>query len=232
MPTALFFRPNTNEALQYGSEWLGLGVEEATKRGFNVIDLVDEACTFDTLKETLETQKVDVVILLGHGGPGTFTGFEQQIIFQTCHGDEIMNGTITHFLSCLIGQELLPDLITKGGTWTVGYETTFDFMISPPEAAEPFRDITLAIITKILDGGKLKEVWDAGIAKGEEWKTKLWDRQETWCAEAIQYIDKDIHGMIGLGSEEAYVLPPMRLAAVSPEAIFLVAAFLVLTGIL
>ena len=223
MPTALFFRPNTDLALSYGKEWLARGIEEAVKRGFNVIDLVDEACTFDTLKNILETEKIDVVILLGHGNANIFTGFEQQIVLEACHNDQIMSGTISHFVSCLIGQELLPSIIEKKGIWTIGYQTTFDFMIEPPEAVEPFSDITLAVIAAILDGGKLKEAWDAGIAKGEEWKTRLWNRPETWCAEVIQLIDKDIHGMVGLGDKEAYVLP-LRKMALSPQGLIGLAA--------
>lgn len=220
MPTALFFRPNKDLALQFGSAWLGLGVEEAVKRGFNVIDLVDEACTFETLQEVMATERIDVAILLGHGGPSTFTGFKQETVMMACRNDEIMTGTISHFLSCLIGQALLPSIISKGGVWTIGYQDTFDFMIDPPEAVDPFRDITLAIITRILDGGTLKQVWDAGIAKGEEWKAKLWNRPEMWCAEAIQLIDHDIRAMIALGDEEAYVLPPRRVMVVTPEAVF------------
>ncbi|MBA7490865.1 hypothetical protein ES702_01408 [subsurface metagenome] len=207
MPTALFFRPNKDLALQYGSAWLRLGVEEATKRGFNVIDVVDEAATFDTLKGILETERIDVVILLGHGNASTFTGFEQRVVFRACQNDEVMSGTISHFLSCSVGQQLLPSIIEKKGVWTVGYQVDFNFMIEPPEAVEPFRDITLAIITKILDGGKLKEVWDAGINMGKAWVAKLWDRPEIWCAEAIQLINHDIQGLIGLGSEEAYITP-------------------------
>lgn len=178
--------------------------------------MVDEACTLETLRQTIETEKIDVAILLGHGNNDTFTGYEQQIVFRACQDDEVMSGTISHFLSCLIAQELLPSIIQKNGVWTIGYNTTFDFMIEPPEAVEPFRDITLAIITKILDGGTLKEVWDAGIAKGEEWIAKLWDRPEVWCAEAIQLIDKDIRGMIALGDKEAYVLPPIARVTVEP----------------
>ena len=151
-------------------------------------------------------------------------------MFQACSGDEIMTGTISHFLSCLVAQELLPSIIEKKGVWTLGYQTTFDFMIDPPEAVEPFRDITLAIITKMLDGGKLKEVWDAGIKKGEEWIAKLWNRSETWCAETIQCLDKDIHGMIALGDKEAYVLPPRRVALSLTQLAGLSALFLFLTG--
>jgi len=228
----LFFRPNKDIAMQFASEWLGAGVEEATKRGYNVIDIVDEACTFETLKATIESEKPTVIILGGHGNSTTFTGYEQQIVFQACSGDEIMSGTISHFLSCLVAQELLPSIIKKKGVWTLGYQTTFDFMIDPPEAVTPFRDITLAVITKMLDGGKLKEVWDAGIKKGEEWIAKLWNRSETWCAETIQCIDKDIHGMIGLGNGEAYVLPPRRvMAGLSlPQLLGLAALFVLVTG--
>lgn len=213
MPVALFFRPNTDLALTYGSSWLADGIKEATRRGYKVIDLVDEECTFENLKQVMETQKIDVAIMLGHGSSSLFSGSEMQIVFRACTGDEIMSGTMSHFLSCSVGQELLPSIIKKKGVWTTGYAVDFQFMIEPAEAVEPFRDITVAIIMKILDGGKLKEVWDAGIVKGEEWKERLWDRPEMWCAEAIQLIDHDIHGLIGLGDKEAYVMPPRMVVA-------------------
>jgi len=231
LPTALFFRPNKDLALQYGSAWLGLGVEEAAKRGFNVIDVVDEAATFETLKRILETEKVDVAILLGHGNATTFTGFKQAIVLVACQNDEVMIGTMSHFLSCSVGQQLLPSIIEKKGVWTVGYQVDFNFMIDPPEAVDPFRDITLAIITKILDGGKLKEVWDAGIAMGKAWVAKLWNRPETWCAEAIQLIEHDIQGLIGLGSEEAYMMPTRITIAASGQILLLAGlAWVFLTG--
>lgn len=223
MPTVLFFRPDTDTALQYGKFWLGLGIPEATRRGFDVIDMVDEACTFDTLEEILTSQKIDVVILLGHGSSEVFTGFEQRMVFQACHNDEVMTGTISHFLSCSIGQQLLPSIIEKKGIWTIGYNVDFQFLIDPEFAveedpvAEPFRDITVAIIKKILDGAKLKEVWDAGIAKCDEWIAKLYNRPEITWAEVISAIQHDKSGMIALGDEEAYVLPPRRVVLNVPQ---------------
>ncbi len=197
-----------------------MGLEEAKKRGYTVIDLVDEDCTFEILKETLESQPIDIVVALGHGNSDTFTGYQQQIVFRACHGDEVMNGTISHFLSCIVGQELLPSIITKGAIWTVGYQESFNFMIDTSFAveedpmAEPFKDVTVAIIKAILDGHKLKQVWDIGIAKCDEWIAKLWERPEIEWAEVISTLKHDRDCMIGLGSEEAYVMPPRRLAMI------------------
>ena len=134
--------------------------------------MVDEATTFDTLKEILATEKVDALVLLGHGNATTFTGFEQQVVFRACHGDEVMNGSMSHFLSCSVGQELLPSIIMKGGIWTIGYQVDFQFLINPEYSIEkdplaaPFRDVTVAIIKKILDGAKLKDVWNPGPVQG------------------------------------------------------------------
>ena len=218
MPTVLFFRPNEDFAMQYASQWLGLGVQEATRRGYRVVDLVDEAATFETLKEIMDSQKIDVAILGGHGSPTVFTGFGQQIVMQACHNDEVMSGTMSHFLSCSVGQFLLPSIIEKKGIWTIGYNVDFQFMVNTDYAveedpyAEPFRDVTVTIIKKILDGATLKEVWDAGIAKCDEWIAKLWDRPETDWGEVISCLSHDRDGMIALGDKEQHVMVPVRVA--------------------
>ncbi len=235
MPTVLFFRPDTNTALQYGKFWLGLGIPEATRRGFDVIDLVDEACTFDTLQEIMTSEKIDVAIMLGHGSPSLFSGYNMNIVFEACHGDEVMSGTISHFLSCSIGQILLPSIISKNGIWTIGYNVDFRFLIDPNFAvendpvAEPFRDVTLAIIKKILDGAKLKEVWDAGISECDRWIAMLYNRTEITWAEVISALQHDKSGMIALGDKEAYVTP--RRVAVAPIPLLaLVGLFLLVKG--
>ncbi|MBA7627053.1 hypothetical protein ES703_34514 [subsurface metagenome] len=223
MPNVLFFRPNSDLALQHGSFWLGLGIPEALKRGFDVIDMVDEACTFDTLEEIMTSQKIDALILLGHGNSITFTGSKQITVFKACHNDGLMSGTISHFLSCSVGQTLLPSIIEKGGIWTIGYNIDFQFMINPDFAveedpvAEPFRDVTVAIIKAILDGKKLKDVWDAGIAKCDEWIAKLYNRPEIIWAEVVGALRHDRDGMIALGDQEAYVLPPRKVALNVPQ---------------
>ena len=222
MGKVLFFRSNGDFAMQYASHWLGVGVEEAVKRGYQVIDLVQEATTFEVLKETIESEDITVAFLGGHGAPGIFTGYEQQIVLKACQNDQIMADMISHFLSCSVGQELLPSIIEKGGVFTIGYQEDFQFMVNteyPVEQdpyAEPFKDVTVAIINAILDGKTLKEVWDAGIAKCDEWIAKLWNRPELDWAEVISTLEHDRNAMIGLGDGEAYVLPPRRVMLNAP----------------
>lgn len=152
------------------------------------------------------------------GNSTTFTGYEQQTVLQACQNDQVMTGTISHFLSCLVGQQLLPSIISKNGVFTIGYIVEFQFMVDtnfPVEQdpyAEPFKDCTVAIVAKILDGATLKQVWDAGIAKCDEWIAKLWNRPETDWAEVISCLENNRDGMIGLGDQEAYVMPPRRVA--------------------
>ena len=225
MSTVLFFRPNADFAMKYASAWLGAGVEEALRRGYKVVDLVNEACTFESLKAALQAEPIGVAMMGGHGNATTFTGYEQQAVLQACQNDEVMSGTISHFLSCLVGQELLPSIISKKGISTIGYQVDFQFMVNteyPVETdpyAEPFKDLTVTIITKILDGSPLKDVWKAGVAKCDEWIAKLWKRPETDWAEVISCLQHDHDGLIALGDKEAYVLPPRKLVLQVPQLV-------------
>lgn len=231
MPTVLFFRPDEDLAMTFVADWLSLGVDYAVNLGYDVVDLYSGDATRENLEKAISQYKPEILILGGHGGARVFTGFNQQVVLEACVNDDIIKDTVSHFVSCYVGMELLPSAIEKTAIWTVGYQTTFDFQIDPPEAVEPFRDITLAIIAKVLGGGALREVWEAGIAKGQEWIVKLWNRRELWCAEVIGLIEHDLDGMIGLGREEACVLPPrvrwpVKLTA--PQAIGLGLLFLFL----
>jgi hypothetical protein len=236
MTTILFFRPNKDFAMQYASFWLGQGIPEATRRGYRVIDVIEDACTFEGLKQILEGEKVDVCIMGGHGNATVFTGAEQQIVFRACQGDEIMNGTISHFLSCSVGQELLPDMISKGAVATIGYQVDFEFMVNTAYAveqdpyAEPFKDVTLTIIKKLLDGATLKQAWEAGVGKCNEWISKLWNKTGTDWAEVIGCLEHDRDGLIALGQQEAYVLPPRIMRLNIPQLAGLGLLFFLVTG--
>jgi len=223
----LFVRPDWGDlAMLYASHWTGLGVEEAKKRGYSLIDLYGEDATKEKIFSTIEAQHPEVAIMAGHGNPTTYTAQEEEIVLKACENDEVMSGTISHFLSCSVGQTLLPSIIEKKGICTIGYMVDFEFIVDtnyPVESdpyAEPFRDVTLTIITKILDGAKLKDVWDAGIAKCNEWIQKLWGRPETDWAEVISCLEHDRDGLIALGDKEAYVLPPRAVfpGKLTPQA--------------
>lgn len=236
----LFVRPDWSDlAMRYASHWTGLGVEEARKRGYGTIDLYGADATKEKIFQTIEGEHPEVVILAGHGNSTTYTAQEEEIVLKACENDEVMSGTISHFVSCSVGQMLLPSIIEKTGICTIGYMVDFEFMVDTNYSveadpyAEPFRDVTVTIITKILDGVKLKEVWEAGIAKCNEWIQRLWGRPETDWAEVISCLQHDRDGLIALGDKEAYVLPPRMVwpAKLTPaQGIGLGLLFLWLTG--
>jgi len=234
----LFVRPDWGDLpMQYASSWLGFAIKEAEKRGYSIIDLYGADATKEKIMQTIQNEKPEVAILAGHGNSDTYTAQEQEVVMKACSGDEVMTGTISHFVSCSVGQVLLPSIITKKGIWTIGYQVDFEFIVDTNYSvesdpyAEPFRDVTLAIVTKLLDGGTLKQVWDAGIAKCDEWIAKLWSKPETEWAEVISCLQHNRDGMIALGDQETYVLPPRRaIAGLSlPQLAGLGAIFLLLT---
>jgi len=210
-------------------------VEEARRRGYSVIDLYGADATKEKIMEIIRSEKPEVLILGGHGNSDTYTAQEMEVVMKACSGDEVMNGTISHFLSCLVGQQLLPSIVKKGGIWCIGYQTDFQFIVDtsyPVESdpyALPFRDVTLTVITKMLDGGTLKQVWDAGIAKCNEWIAKLWSKPETQWAAVISSLVHDRDGMIALGDQEKYVLPPkiLRINVAQLAGLGLIFAFLI-----
>ena len=214
MSTLLFFRPDKDLAMQYAKDWVGAAVQHGIDAGYITLDMLDSEATKENLEELMANETVNLAILTGHGGPNVFTGFEQRVVLQTGLNEEVMKNTISHFLSCSLGQQLLPALIDHGAISTIGYIVDFQFMIDTtyPVAedpfAEPFKDVTVTIIRSILEGKPLKAVWEAGIAKSNEWIAKLWEREGTDWAEVISCLENNRDGMIALGDKEAYFSPP------------------------
>jgi hypothetical protein len=209
--------------MTYAKSWLGYGVQEAVNRGFDVIDMVDEEATQEKFMNVMETQKPELCFLGGHGSSNIFTGYEQQVVMEACQNDQVMSGTISHLLSCYVGQELLPSMVSKGAISTIGYNVDFQFYIDTNYAvdedpyAQPFKELTLTIITKILDGVKLKDVWDAGIAKCDELIARYWERTEIDWANVISALRHDRDGMIALGDKESYIIPPTKVKLATPQ---------------
>lgn len=181
--------------------------------------MVDSEATKEKLEELMANETINLAILTGHGNADIFTGFEQKVVLQTGLNEEVMKGTISHFLSCSVGQRLLPALVEHGAISTIGYVVDFEFMIDPsypvsedPFAA-PFKDVTVTIIRGLLEGKPLKDVWVAGVAKCDEWIAMLWEREGTDWAEVISCLKNNRDGLIALGDKEAYFSPPKAFAA-------------------
>ena len=176
-----------------------------------IIDLHGEDATKEKIFEAIQTHHPQRAIMAGHGNATTYTAQREEVVLRKCENDEIMSGTLSHFISCSVGQQLLPSIIEKGGVGTVGYMVDFTFMVNTDYSveqdpyAEPFKDVTVTIITRMLQGATLQQVWQAGVDKCNEWIAKLWGRPETDWAEVISCLEHDRDGLVAFGDKSARV---------------------------
>ena len=209
---------NFELATEYLFSWFGLGIEEAERLGYRVIDIPKEAATLENLLDALGAYRFSALFLGGHGGPDVFTGQDYEVILRACENDDVMTGTLSMFLSCFVGQELLPSMDEKDAVATVGWATDFRFMVDTSypiledPLAEPFKELVFDITSRVLRGQKIRVVWEGGIAKCNEWIAKLSPRQEYIWSQVIGCIEHDRDGLIALGNKEVYATPPVTLA--------------------
>lgn len=136
-------------------------------------------------------QDPDVFWSVGHGSPGLHTVDDAE---QECTEDFIRTGAsplglglfggrVVHLLSCKCGQELVPDLVSKGGAEAaIGYEDYFYYGVkiegdpdpapcSPPTNRADyytFNDCDLEVQRALLDGKSVKEAVAASQAEHEK----------------------------------------------------------------
>lgn len=222
MPDVLFFRPGFELATNYLFEWFGLGASAAEAMGYRVIDIPREAATLANLLDALQNYQYSLIFLGGHGNPDTLTGHDMEIIFKACQNDEAVAGNILYVLSCYTGQILGPSMVSKGAVAWVGYQLDFRFLVDTSKPiledplAEPFKDIVFEIVVRLLRGETIKQVWDGGIAKCNEWIDRLYDRPETEWSDVIAALEHDRDALIALGDQEVYSSRPLTAGILSP----------------
>ncbi|GAG98256.1 unnamed protein product, partial [marine sediment metagenome] len=185
--------------------------------GYRVVELPGDAFTLDNLLDALENYRFSAIFLGGHGNSSTLTGQDYREILKACINDEIVSGNVAYLCSCFTGIELGPSMISKKTQAYVGYNRDFRFMIntdlSPTEdsltsLAQPFQEIVLEIIIRILGGQSIPDIYKGGIAKCDDWIAKLYDRPEYQWSQVISFIKHDRAALIALGEREVYVEPP------------------------
>lgn len=209
-----FFRPSYELATQYLSEWFRLGVEEAERLGYRVIDISGEAATPENLVNALGSYDFAALFLGGHGNVNVFTGQNGQVVFKACQNDQVLAGNIAYYLSCYVAQELGVSNVDKGLIAFLGYNTDFRFAVDTSysiledPSAEPFKDMVFEVVSRVLRGQRIREVWEGGIAKCNEWVSKLGTRSGTQWAQVISFVEHDRDGFVALGNDAVYSYRP------------------------
>jgi len=110
---------------------------------------------------------------VGHGSAETFTGGLQQPLL-TCkerghYRKEAVEGGAFKYLSCLLGKELLPDLVENGGALLCqGYRKTYSFSNDPKYFVKPENDPVVSLffegysesVKALLNGSSNKEAYE------------------------------------------------------------------------
>lgn len=229
MPNVLFFRPDFELATEYLYTWFGLGIEKAEAMGFRVVDIGGAAATLENLLDALSKYKFSALFLGGHGNATTFTGQDYQEILKACINDEVVSGNLTYLCSCYTGLELGPSMFGKNAEAYIGYDRDFRFIIdtslSPLEdslfsTAQPFQEIVVEVMVRLLRGQSIQDVWSGGVAKCDEWIAKLYDRPEYKWSQVISFLRHNRDGLICLGERVTPPVPPAPpIASYLPTAV-------------
>ena len=223
MPTVLFARSDFDLPTRYGSFWLSKSVELARRLGWFVIDLYKDEATKENILNAIETYNPDFFHPMGHGSASIFTAQNKEVVFQACINDDVLSGRISYFLSCLVGRELGPSIIRKGGKAFLGWQVEFTWVVESPydPATDPyakaFEDMVNSMAAVILRGGSMREAYNAGIATANKW-IDYWSRQDDIRApEIIKWLIHDKEGLVLLGEET--IRPPTPVVAVRPTGL-------------
>ena len=138
-PSALFFLPDHDPATRYGRFFLGQSAREASRYLLTAV-LEGPDATRDALLRAAEFYAPGLFVLLGHGGPGEFHGWGDELVMAACRGDEVLSGAVVLALSCFTGAALGPDAVGKGCLAYLGWTEDFAWVASEEmdPAADPY----------------------------------------------------------------------------------------------
>jgi len=234
----LFFRPNFDTSTLYGHAWLGESLKLALNLGHEVVDLEGENATETRFFEEMGSFQPDFVAAVGHGSASVFSGQDAETVLQACTNDQVMAGKEAYFLSCLMGQRLIPSMISKGAYTVAGYTTEFTWSIDdrylnrPLEdpRAYPFMAAFMEGLRVLLEGGTWSRFYDATVnmfnAGIAEWTLST----DLEAVDVVAGLKQDRNSLIVLG--EGQVSPQVFVDPVSIPSLALPVALFLLTIVL
>ena len=136
----LLTRPRYDTPTHYLFYWAGFLIDEAGKKGVEVIDLDKDKARKKKLHSYLAKQPIDIVILNGHGSPEAVAGQDDEVILSTGNGTKLLNGKIIFVRACDAGAILGKEIIKMGASSFIGYIQPFIFPIDKDSFNRPLED--------------------------------------------------------------------------------------------
>lgn len=215
-------RPEFDDATRLASYWIGKTLEEIRMRGVEVRELYREEANSSEFLAALSVYDPLTFWGLGHGNETIFSGHNREILLKVGVNLGLMSGRISHFTSCLFGEEGAPGIIGAGGIAVFAYNR--DFIVGLEIEPFPESKITRSLcepdcwIERALAEGKsCAEALAVSQAKRDEW-LEYWlnssdpDRDIiAWCI-INNYTDAQI--LVGEGGASEPLAEPIPVTTV------------------
>jgi hypothetical protein len=229
----LIFRPKFDLATSYGWAWLEQISRIAAGFGHSVLDLAGAEATKEALYDALQNFKPDLVIACSHGSPTQFTAQNEEIALTKCYNDQVMSGKQAYFVSCLVGQELLPSMVEKDAVTVGGYTSEFvwvvhsDYSDKPLEDpyAYPFMRAVIEPCRRLLGGASWREWYDYSIALFNKGVSEWFESTDPNAAQIVAGLEHDRDSLVVFG-EKTIRAVPRRLAVAGVPFLSVVPALL------
>ena len=209
MAKVLVFRPSFDLATKYGNSWLGEIGDIAKNIGHNVLDITGAECTPQAFYDAMNNFQPDLIITVGHGNENNFSCQDRELVLTGCTNDQIMAGKQGFYLSCLVGQELLPSMVKKGAVSVLGFTSEFVWLINPDYLdnipndpyAKSFKDAVVESCRKLLSGSTWQQVYEGGVALFDKGIANWFESEDPMAGEIVAALTQDRDSMVVYGEK-------------------------------
>jgi len=211
-------------ATEYGHAWLGEIIRIAERFGHTVLDLSRDAATQERLFTALAEFQPDIMFLCSHGNESQFSGQNGEVVFTACHNDEVMAGNQAYYLSCLMGEALVPSMVSKGAVTVAGYVTEFVWVIDPAYVddkladprAYPFMRAIVESSGRLLEGGSWQHFYDTWVAMCNMGVREWFERDDPTAPSIVAALEQDRDSLVVLGETSIRPVQEALARAMSP----------------
>ena len=171
----LITRPRYDTPTHYLFYWAGLLIDEAKKKGIEIIDLSKGKANKKKLHGYLTKQPIDIVILNGHGNQEAVAGQEDTIL-SVGNGADLFKNKTVFVRACDAGMILGKEIMKNGAKGFIGYIQPFIFPIDKnyfnkpleDELAAPVLECSNQVGTSLIKGKSAAEAQKDSLAKYTE----------------------------------------------------------------
>lgn len=207
-------------ATSYGFAWLGEVVKAAVGLGHTVLDLAGERATKEALLSALKDFNPDLVVACSHGSPTLFTAQGGEIAFAKCYNDEFMSGKQAYFVSCLVGQSLLPSMVEKDARTVAGYTSEFVWVINSKYKDKPLEDpyaypFMRAVVEpcrRLLAGASWREWYDYTVSLFNKGVSEWFESADPNAPQIVASLEHDRDSLVVYGETEVKPAPRLVIA--------------------